>query len=51
MVQYEVEEIDVHDNVRDALIESTIGLFGVYRNKEGKEFICHNGEEFQTFNK
>ena len=40
------EHIHIHDNVKDALIDSTIGLFGFYRNKEGKDFICCNGGTF-----
>jgi hypothetical protein len=47
-MEEEESYIEVRDNVRDALIDSTIGLFGIYKNKQGKEFICHNGGKFQS---
>lgn len=47
-MEEEESYLEIRDNVRDALIDSTIGFFGIYRNKQGKEFICHNGDKFQS---
>jgi len=42
-----ISHLEVQDNVKDALKDSTKGLFGIYKNKEGKEYICCNGGKFQ----
>jgi hypothetical protein len=44
-----MEHLRVRDNVKDALTDSLTGLFGLYRNKEGKTWICCNGGKFHDY--